>query len=190
MLTGKLVRLRPYEMADLDRVCVWVNDPEVATYMGGGLRYPMSRAEEEDWLTGALRRTKPPEISFAIETLAEARHIGSVGLHEVKAEDRKAILGIMIGEKDCWSQGYGTDAILTVLRFAFDEMNLNRVELVVHDDNARAIACYRKCGFVEEGRLRQDRYKHGGYHDTLVMGVLADEFRALELRAEAASADR
>ena len=65
-------------------------------------------------------------------------------------------------------------------------MNLHRVALDVNADNARAIACYRKCGFVEEGSLRQDRYRHGVYIDTLVMGVLADEFRALHGESEAA----
>jgi RimJ/RimL family protein N-acetyltransferase len=179
MLTGKLVRLRPYEMADLDRVCAWVNDPDVTMFLSGAMRYGATREGEEEWLRGAMTRIRPPEITLAIETAEEGRHVGSIGLHAVNGENRKASLGIMIGDKEYWGRGYGTDAILTLLRFAFDEMNLNRVWLEVHDDNARAIACYKKCGFVEEGRLRQDRYKGGAYHDTLVMGVLVDEFRAL-----------
>jgi RimJ/RimL family protein N-acetyltransferase len=179
MLTGKLVRLRPFAADDLDRVTGWVNDPEVTSFMGGHLRYLMSRAAEEEWLKAAMQETKPPEIKLAIETLAESRLIGSLGLHDFRPENRKACFGILIGEKDCWSRGYGTDATTALLRFAFDEINLNRVWLHVNADNGRAIACYRKCGFVEEGRLRQDRYKASGYHDTIVMGVLADGFRAL-----------
>ncbi len=139
MLTGKLVRLRPLEMTDLDRCYTWINDREVTHFLES--RYPISRVEEEEWLAGAVRRTRPPEIALAIETLAESRHIGTIGLHRVHAEDRKAGFGIMIGDKDFWSRGYGTDAIVTLLRFAFDEMNLNRVYLHVHADNARAIAC-------------------------------------------------
>ena len=146
MLTGKLVRLRARDKADLDDYLAWINDPEVKLFLGGPARYPFSRAEEEEWLASAIRQTKPPNVSLAIETLAESRLIGSIGLHGVGAEDRKATLGIMIGAKDCWNQGYGTDAILTLLHFGFDEMNLHRVGLTVHDDNARAIACYRKCG--------------------------------------------
>ena len=64
-----------------------------------------------------------------------------------------------------------------MLRFAFEELNLHRVSLTVLDTNERAIACYRKCGFVEEGRLREDWYQEGRYHDLIVMGVLAPEFR-------------
>jgi RimJ/RimL family protein N-acetyltransferase len=100
-------------------------------------------------------------------------------LHEIHRENRKAVLGIMIGDKTHWDRGYGTDAVQTLLRFAFDEVNLRRVQLLVHEHNARAIACYRKCCFVEEGRLRQDWYQAGRYADTIVMGALAAEFRAL-----------
>jgi len=183
MLTGTLVRLRPLEMSDLDRCLAWINDAEVTHFLEA--RYPFSRAAEEEWLAGAVKRTRPPDIVLAIETLAEGRHIGTLSLGSVHGEDRKATFGILIGEKEFWSRGYGTDATLTLLRFAFDEVNLRRVVLHVHADNDRAIACYRKCGFVEEGRLRQDRYRHGVYIDTLVMGVLADEFRALHGVAEA-----
>jgi RimJ/RimL family protein N-acetyltransferase len=177
MIDGKLVRLRPIELNDLERYIDWVNDPEVVRYQGA--RYPWSRVAEEDWLKEAMRKTSPPEIILAIDTLAEGLHIGSVGLHEIHRENRKAVLGIMIGDKTFWDRGYGTDTVRTLLRFAFRETNLHRVQLIVHQDNARAIACYRKCGFVEEGRLREDWYQDGRYADTIVMGVLAPEFHAL-----------
>ena len=187
MLTGDLVRLRPLETSDLDRYVTWMNDPDVTRFLAGPARYPFSRADEEEWLTAAMRRTKPPEITLAIETSAESRHIGTVSLHAVSAEERKAGFGIMIGDKESWSHGFGTDAILALLRFAFDEMNLNRIYLDVDEDNARAIACYRKCGFVEEGRKLQDRFLGGRYTDTILMAVLAAEFRALHGAAEASS---
>ncbi len=174
MLIGKLVRLRQLEMTDLDRVYRWINDPDVREYLE--VRYFFPLAAEEEWLRN---RTKSPgsfdNVSFAIETL-DGRHIGQLGFHETNAEDRKATLGIMIGEKDCWDHGFGTDATVTLLRFAFEEMNLARVMLHVDAGHSRAIAAYRKVGFVEEGRLRQDRYRHGQYWDTIVMGILREEF--------------
>jgi RimJ/RimL family protein N-acetyltransferase len=87
-------------------------------------------------------------------------------------------LGIVIGEKNQWGKGYGQDAIRTLLTFVFGEMNLNRIYLRVYADHALAINAYRKCGFVEEGRLRQDVYSEGRYHDMLVMGILKQEFLA------------
>jgi RimJ/RimL family protein N-acetyltransferase len=85
----------------------------------------------------------------------------------------------MIGDKTAWNHGYGTDAIVTLLHFAFDEINLHRVGLNVLEGNDRAIASYHKCGFVEEGRLRQAWYAAGRYHDVILMSVLEDEFRPL-----------
>jgi RimJ/RimL family protein N-acetyltransferase len=83
----------------------------------------------------------------------------------------------MIGEKTYWSQGYGTDALRTLLGFAFDEMNMNRVELTVYDFNERGQAAYKKAGFVEEGRRRQALYTEAAYHDIVVMSVLKDEWQ-------------
>jgi len=180
MLAGKLVRLCPVEAGDLDDWCAWLSDREVTRYLGGSTRYPVSRTGEAAWLADAAHRTSPPEIALQLDTL-EGSHIGGVGLHRISIENRDAFLGITIGDKNCWSHGYGTDAIIMLLRFAFDEINLNRVWLTVHEVNLRGIACYRKCGFIEEARLRQNRYRAGRYWDTIVMGVLADEFRALHL---------
>jgi len=148
MLTGKLVRLRPLEITDLERNVAWVNDPEVTEFLE--LRYFISSTAEESWLRSqASQPVAYDHVTLAIETLPEGRHIGNLGFHEVKAEDRKATFGIMIGDKDCWNRGYGTDATLTLLRFAFEEMNVRRVMLHVDERNARAIAC------LPEVRLRR-----------------------------------
>lgn len=177
MIEGKLVNLRAQDGGDLERVYTWINDREATQHLA--VRYPASRLAEEEWLRN---RTAAPvafdNVHFAIETKGGV-HIGNTGFHVVAPENRKARLGIMIGDKDYWSKGYGTDAMLTLLRFGFDQMNLHRIDLEVMADNARAQACYRKCGFVEEGRLRHARYQQGRYIDQLVMGILRDEFYSL-----------
>ena len=96
----------------------------------------------------------------------------------VSERNHNAELGIVIGEKEYWSQGYGTDAIKTLLRYCFDELNYHKVYLRVYDFNTRGIRCYEKCGFRIEGRLRQHMFRHGAWHDEIVMGVLRDEFAA------------
>ncbi len=87
-------------------------------------------------------------------------------------------MGIVIGEKAYWGQGYGSDAICAVLRFAFQELNLHRVYLRARADNARGIRAYEKCGFRHEGQLREAIYSNGRYYDELWMGVLRPEFDA------------
>jgi RimJ/RimL family protein N-acetyltransferase len=108
---------------------------------------------------------------MAIET-KDGVHIGSCGLHRASAETRDAEMGIMIGEKDYWSRGYGTDALRTLVRFGFEEMNLHRIWLRAFAFNDRGLAMYRKCGFVEEGRMREAHYQEGAYHDIVMTSVL------------------
>jgi RimJ/RimL family protein N-acetyltransferase len=137
---------------------------------------PMSVAKEELWFEDQLK-DKNSHI-FGIETL-DGKLIGNIGIGELDHRSRRAILGITIGEKDYWDQGYGAEAVITLLRFVFKEMNLHRVSLRVYEFNYRAIRCYEKCGFVSEGRLRQAHFHDGDYHDELVMGILREEFLAL-----------
>jgi RimJ/RimL family protein N-acetyltransferase len=175
ILEGTMVRLRPVEMHDLDRDVAWMNDAEVTRHLS--MRYPIPREAEEEW----VRRRATTELSyaepfFAIET-KDGTHIGNINFHQTHPENRKARLGISIGDRRYWSRGYGTDAMITLCRFGFEQMNLHRIDLLVDEDNARARACYAKCGFVEEGRLRQVRFTRGRYVDQLVMGLLRREFR-------------
>lgn len=175
MLHGDLVRLRSLEISDAERAHTWVNDREVTQFTSA--RYPYSVATEEAWLRDMPANSFVAGVRLAIETKAGA-HIGIMELRETRPEDRKAELVITIGEKEYWSQGYGTDAIMTALRFAFDEMNLHRVWLTTMEYNDRAVACYEKCGFTEEGRLREETFKAGKYWDFRIMGVLREEFEA------------
>ncbi|HYM16736.1 MAG TPA: GNAT family protein [Dehalococcoidia bacterium] len=178
MIEGTLVNLRPRELADVERNARWWADPDIKWLTGD--RYDWSRAAAEASMREiAGKPVALDHVWLAIET-KDGVHIGNCRLFAVSAEDRSAKLGISIGEEVYRSHGYGSDAVRTLVRFAFAEMNLNRVELDVFDYNDRAIACYRKCGFVEEGRRRQARYARGVYHDTVVMAVLRDGWRAAD----------
>ncbi|MCD6507633.1 GNAT family N-acetyltransferase [Candidatus Poribacteria bacterium] len=172
MLVGEKVRLRALERTDIPRLVKWLNDPEVKRYLR--MYWPMSQAEEEIWFERQL--SNPNARIFAIEA-EDGTHIGNISLDEIDWKNRKAIMGIIIGERDYWDQGYGSDAVKTLLSFAFHELNLNRIELSVYDFNPRAIRCYEKCGFVIEGRLRQSIFRNGRYHDELKMAILREEWR-------------
>jgi RimJ/RimL family protein N-acetyltransferase len=91
-------------------------------------------------------------------------------------KNRSAVLGIVLGEKKHWGNGFGTDAVRLILGFAFRELNLHRVELDVYDYNVRAIRCYEKAGFRREGTLRDALFRDGAYHDVFRMAVLHSEF--------------
>jgi RimJ/RimL family protein N-acetyltransferase len=172
MLTGDRVVLRPIKNADLPRLWELVGDFEVSMLSSPGPIGPLSLAEFE-----ARYKKKEPEkkneFYFAIEVDGDL--IGEARLHDIVHFDRHCELGIGIG-RDFWGKGFGQDAVRTLVDYAFEHLNMNRVELYVLADDARAVGAYRKAGFVEEGRLRQ-AWVRGEYHDELVMSVLREDWK-------------
>ena len=175
MIEGKLVNLRAVEPGDAERAFKWINDRDVTRYLMA--RYPASLAFENEWAANAAKPNDYSEARFAIET-KDGVHIGFCGLHRGRPEDRAVDLGIMIGEEQYRDGGYGTDTMLTLVGFAFDQMNVHRVALGVFEYNPRAQAVYRKVGFTEEGCDRKAHYEDGRYWDVIRMSVLKDEWRA------------
>ncbi len=177
MIYGERVRLRAIEREDVPRFVRWFNDPEVRQFLT--MYRPLSRAEEERWVESLASRRE--DIVLAIEVRAGDQwvHIGNVGLHRIDWKNRTATLGIVIGEREYWGKGYGTEAVRTMLRYAFEELGLNRVELETYSFNPRAIRCYEKAGFKREGVRRQALYRNGKFHDVILMGILRDEFEEM-----------
>jgi len=171
MLHGERVTLRALEPADAAVMWRWYQDREFSRLDGN--RYGTALPPLEEFVR-SLGSPSFADVSLGIED-EHARLIGIVRLKRVEAEDRNADFGIAI-ERGHWDQGYGTDATRTILRFAFTEMNLHRVSLGVLDYNARARRCYEKCGFREEGRVREHHFHDGRWHDQIIMGILQHEF--------------
>jgi RimJ/RimL family protein N-acetyltransferase len=178
MIAGQRVRLRRIERADLPRFVEWLNDPELRDHLAA--IYPVSQAQEEQWFESILRQ-EPTQQPFAIEAHLQPRTklwtlVGTISFHSVDWRHRVAELGLFIGPKELWGKGFGTDALRALVAFAFRELNLHRVWLRVYEENTRARRSYEKVGFGIEGRLRQDRFHGGRYCDTLIMGLLRDEW--------------
>jgi diamine N-acetyltransferase len=176
LILGERTRLRRLERADLSLFTEWLNDPEVRRHLA--LVYPVGQEQEREWFESTLR-LEPACQPFGVEARLEGREpwtlVGSAGFHMVDWRNRCAELGIVLGRRDAWGRKLGEDAMRSLVRWGFDVLGLNRVQLRVFEDNPRAIRCYEKVGFRLEGRLRQDRYFEGRYWDTLVMGVLRGE---------------
>jgi RimJ/RimL family protein N-acetyltransferase len=179
MLIGERTRLRRVERDDLSRIVAWLNEPAVRENLL--LAYPLSRDEEERWYEDVLKQepaTRPFIVEIPAPTGAGAwSPIGIVAFHGVDWRARSGEVGIFLGDTTVWGRGYGTDALRTLVRWGFEELNLNRVWLRVYDDNGRAIRSYEKLGLRHEGRLRQERFHRGRYADMLILGLLREEFR-------------
>lgn len=176
MIVGERVRLRAIKRDDLPRFVEWFSDPDVRRYLD--MYLPFSLTQEERWFEHLQERMEKREVVMLTIETEDGAHIGNISLFDINWKDRHAELGITIGDKDYWGQGYGTDSIRTILGLAFDSMNLHRVFLRVHEDNARAISCYEKAGFREEGTLRESVFREGVYLDMFLMGILASEFNS------------
>jgi RimJ/RimL family protein N-acetyltransferase len=84
---------------------------------------------------------------------------------------------VIVGHPEDRNQGYGAEAISTILDYAFGDLDLNRVGLSVFEFNEDAISTYDKLGFREEGRLRQALKRDAVFHDAILMSVLESEWR-------------
>ena len=179
MIIGDQIRFRAIEKEDLPNFVRRLNDPEVK--LGLSLLYPLSLAEEEEWFENNLKK-HPRERPMAIEIQPDPQKdawvfVGNFGFFNVDLENRSAEIGIHIGEKEYWDQGFGTRAIELVLKHGFANMNLHRIYLRVFESNLRAIRAYEKTGFILEGKMREAQYIDGNYQDVLLMSVLRHEWQ-------------
>ena len=179
MIYGERIRFRHTERADLPTFVRWFNDPEIRENIM--MYLPMSLVNEEKWFERMIQ-SHPDEQVLSIEIQEDDtwKLIGNCGFMSFDRRVRSAEVGVVIGEKEYWNQGYGTEAMQLMLRHGFETLNLNRIQLRVYETNPRAIRAYEKAGFVHEGRLRQAQYKQGAYLDVLMMSVLRSEWETAQ----------
>jgi RimJ/RimL family protein N-acetyltransferase len=178
MIRGERVYLRPAEREDIPIFVRWLNDAETNSYLS--LRSPLSLPIEEDWFERSVAQQGKDGYHFVICRLDDDRPIGTIGLFALDLVNGKAGVGITIGEKQLWGQGYGSDALNALLDFGFGALRLERMWLEVYDFNARGRRSYEKCGFTLEGTERHAAYRDGKFIDTQLMSILRDEWQALE----------
>lgn len=175
MYYGEKVCLRAYREEDIKVATELVNDAELQKFLTPGIPFPTSPWGEEEWVK-SQKADQNGEFNFAIEDIKTKKYIGGCGIQEVSWLVRKAEVGIMIGDKNYWGKGYGTDAMKVLLKFIFQNMNINKVKLNVFSFNERAIKSYKKCGFKVEGTLKDEIFKEGKYYDEILMAIFKGEF--------------
>jgi len=150
MIIGSKVRLCDKRLADAPNDYTWKTDPELARLAAAPLltttfpRYLANYASE-------LLHSPPASYQFALETL-DGEHIGNCAYYDINETKGEAKLGIVIGNRDYWNKGYGTDAVATMVSHIFRKTNLKRIYLKTLDLNKRAQKCFKKCGFTPYGR--------------------------------------
>jgi len=179
MLKGQSVTLRPFHADDLPRMREWMRDPETARTWGRAPIVPENALEDD--LAGRFSRFAESGY-FAIDD-SNGHLVGRIDFERLHLIDRTAEVMIVLGETSSRGKGLGTDAMVTLLRYLFDDRQAERIWLTVFNWNQPAIASYKKVGFVVEGRLKEDGWFEGSPHDQLVLGILREEFHARWPRA-------
>ena len=174
-IEGKRVALGPLRRDLLPLYQRWMNDPAVVRTLGGGLR-PLLLEDEQQWYERSVGATN--DVVFQIYVRAGWRPIGTTAVVGIDHHHGTASFGIMIGEKDCWDQGYGTEATRLVLDYVFNVLGLHNVRLNVCDFNYRGVRAYEKAGFKVIGRRRHALRLGQERHDVILMDALATEFES------------
>jgi RimJ/RimL family protein N-acetyltransferase len=176
LVEGRRVVLRDLSLGDSRLIHDWTNDPEINRFLLEG--FPRTHKDIERFINSQMTNADPINRALAVARRDNLTSIGFVGCFNIDWHARAAELGVILGSKEHLGKGYGTEAVTLLLKFAFDELGLHRLFLRVFDFNERAIQSYRKCGFVEEGRLREAYYRDGAYFDIIMMSILEEEYQA------------
>ena len=169
---------RPPEMSDVELISGWINDPRIRKFLDSRV-FPLNLESEREWIknvTGSSAKAAKTEIVMLFGLKGASDPIGSAGLHAINWIVREAEWGILIGDPANWNQGYGREVAKRYLKYAFEELNLNRVQLRVSTANERGIKCYQDAGYKLEGTMRQAAYSDGSYDDMQMMAVLREEW--------------
>jgi RimJ/RimL family protein N-acetyltransferase len=168
------VRLRPH--AEIDKIAFIASprEPEFYRLLGYVLPPELSRENEAQiWYD----RKTDPKHSWTIEV--DGRCVGSVWLHSIESDNRRARFAIEIFDPRYWGRGVGTVATNAVVKFAFEDLKLHRLDLRVLTVNERAIRCYERCGFTREGVQRDTLLQGGAWYSDLWMSILESEYQVM-----------
>lgn len=176
-IPGLIVRLRAPEETDLPALHAWANDEALWTQLGGW-RFPSNFDSARAWL--GSQGKDPANHRFVIEVVESGEIIGTANLTEIDWKNRHAHHGMLLGPVDLRGKGYGRDVVMAVMRYAFDELGLERLDGDIIEFNEASYRLYvGKCGWKEEGRQRRWHYRLGRYWDRILVGVTRDDYRAL-----------
>lgn len=172
-IQGNKVTLRAIENSDLDTLHRWANDPATQDIIGN-IHFPSSRDYQTKWLSNI----QGDELNqrLAIETKEDGL-IGISSIMHIDWRNNHAWHGIVLGDKKIRGKGYGVDTVMATMRYAFDEMHLERLDGSIIEYNTVSYSLYcNKLGWVEEGRRRNYYFRKGRYWDQIVVGITKEDY--------------
>ena len=176
-LIGKNIILREFRKEDLPFINSFTTDYEICRNLSDTFLRNHPLESTEKYLNSILENPSNDNLNYVIAEKDTLNYIGSIDIMNINWVSRIGTLGIVIADKDFHNKGIGTEAINLILGYAFERANLNKIELDVNEFNTGGIRCYEKCGFIQEGVIRESLYREGKYFSTIKMGILKHEFK-------------
>lgn len=171
MFKNKNIKLEPLSIKHLDYIMKWVNDPAVTGYFAGAQK-KINKKEEKEYILNIIRSKNDRVFSV----FDGKKYIGQTSINQIYWPARNGRLFLVIVKK-FQGKGYGKIIIKKILNHAFNELNLHKIYLIVRAENEKAIYLYHRCGFRQEGVLKEEYFVKGKYWDMMRMAILKDAYQ-------------
>jgi RimJ/RimL family protein N-acetyltransferase len=175
LLVGEKIRLTAFNQDDLPAVTRWYQNADFIRHLEATPVRPKTEDVLKKWLEEG--QTNPNDFLFALRPLTGSDPIGFVKLDDVLWNQQTGWLAVGIGDPANQGKGFGYEAMQLILTFAFQELNLRRVQLTVFSYNQRAVTMYEKLGFKREGIFREFLHRDGQFYDMYLYGLLRREWK-------------
>lgn len=172
-INGKKIYLRPMELSDMDAYQTMINDETISQKVVGW-SFPVSKEEQLSWYHKVIGDSKNKRFSVVLKQNDEV--VGMVTLSSIDWHNRSATHGIKLLPSCPKGEGIGTDAVITLMKYAFEEVNLNRLDGSWIEYNIPSMKLYKKCGWSEEGIKKEAIYRNGKYHNLVIAGITKSEY--------------
>mgnify|MGYP003112275450 CR=1 FL=1 len=171
MINGKKTTLQSVKEHNIEQLRNWRNNPDLRKYFREYRE--ISRPMQAAWFNKINNDNN--QVNFEIHDKESDKIIGHCGLYYISWVHRHAEFGIYIGDFNFRNGGYGSDALRTLVKYGFEDLNLNKIWCEVYTNNS-ALGVYERLGFVREGTLRQSYFNEGKYWDSNVLSLLRSEY--------------
>lgn len=172
-IIGKKIYLRAMEPEDMEVLREMINDPVMERKIEGW-SFPVSRKQQMNWYENSI--TSQSNLKFSIVSRSSEQLLGMLNLVDIDWKNGVAQHGIRLSNAAPKAQGIGTDAVMAIMRYAFEELRLNKLESGRIIDNIASQRLYAKCGWKDEGIKREAIFCEGRYLDFVITGILKKEY--------------
>lgn len=176
-IVGQKIILRAIEKQDIPLLLKWSNSPEIQ-YNLGDWHFPLSSNFIEKWIDNFSFDSTDQRFIIYHE---KEGPIGLANLVKINWKDRNAFHGILIGDQKYRGQGYGQDTVLSIMRYAFEELNLERLDTTIIEHNEASLKLYiKKCGWIEEGRKENTFFRQNRFWSNIILGITRERWQKVK----------